>query len=128
MVRLVRRLFVLLLVIVVVGETSGVARAFGPGSSVHCCCGTHAAARPCPCPDCPVTLHRAAPHDIGAATLAAGRDCNGAAADEVGVLTVLAIAPHALYPFAAPAAVGAAFFAPPSPLRGRAVDVGRPPP
>ncbi|MGZ3439085.1 MAG: hypothetical protein ACXVDD_06205 [Polyangia bacterium] len=128
MVRLCRRVLVLLLVLVVVGETSGVARAFGPGSSVHCCCGTHAAARPCPCPDCPVTLHRAPPRDEGDARLAAGRDCSGATADDAGVLTVLAVAPRPLFAVAAPELVGAAYVAAPTPLRGRAVDVGRPPP
>ena len=126
--RLVRRVLVLLLVVVVLGEASGVARAFGPGSSVHCCCGTHSAARPCPCPDCPVTLHRAAPRDVGDARLAAGHDCNGSAADEVGVLTMLAVAPHTMLAVAAPAPIGAAHVAAPTPLVGRAVDVGRPPP
>jgi hypothetical protein len=127
-VRLVRRVLVLLLVLVVVGETSGVARAFGPGSSVHCCCGTHAAARPCPCPDCPVTLHRAPTRDEGDARLAAGRDCDGASADDVGVLRVLAVAPRTIFAFAAPDPIGAADVTAPTPLRGRAVDVGRPPP
>ncbi|MCU1278854.1 MAG: hypothetical protein JWM53_2400 [bacterium] len=121
-------MLVLLLALVVVGESSGVARAFGPGSTVHCCCGTHSAARPCPCPDCPVTLHRATPHDVGDARLAAGRDCNGSSADEVGVLGMLAVAPHAIFAALAPDAIGAAHVAAPSPLHGRAVDVGRPPP
>jgi hypothetical protein len=123
-----RRVLVLLLVLVVVGETSGVARAFGPGSSVHCCCGTHSAARPCPCPDCPVTLHRAPPSDAGDARVAAGRDCNGASSDDVGVLTVLAVAPRMIFAVAAPNPIGAAHVDAPTPLRGRAVDVGRPPP
>src|SRR4051812_36518695 len=115
--RLVRRVLALLLVLAVIGETSGVARAFGPGSTVHCCCGTHASARPCPCPDCPVTLHRAAPHDIGDAQLAAGRDCNGSTSDDAGVLSVLAVVADTMFAVAAPAFSGAAYVAPPAPLR-----------
>ncbi len=125
---LARRVLVLVLALVVVGETSGVARAFGPGATVHCCCGAHASARPCPCPDCPVTLRRAPRHDLGDARLTAAPDCDGADAGDPGVLHVVAIAP------AAPAAIGtpspsrALAFAAPSSLCSRAVDVGRPPP
>ncbi|HEX6839787.1 MAG TPA: hypothetical protein VF334_24595 [Polyangia bacterium] len=125
---LVRRVLVCLLVLVVVGETSGVARAFGPGATVHCCCGAHASARPCPCPDCPVTLRRAPRHDLGAAQLTPPRDCDGAGAGDPGVLHVVALAPHARFAVAIPAPAGALAFAAPSPLAGRAVDVGRPPP
>ena len=125
---LARRTFALLLVLVVVGETSGVARAYGPGATVHCCCGAHASARPCPCPDCPVTLRRAPRHDIGAAQLSAARECDGADAGDPGTLHVLAIAPPVRFAVATPAPTGALAFAAPSPLRGRAVDVGRPPP
>ena len=124
----VRRVLVCLLVLVVVGETSGVARAYGPGATVHCCCGAHASARPCPCPDCPVTLRRAPRHDVGAAQLTAPRDCDGASAGDPGVLHVVAIAPHARVAVAILAPAGALAFAAPSPLSGRAVDVGRPPP
>ena len=126
--RLVRRLLVCLLVLVVVGETSGVARAFGPGATVHCCCGAHASARPCPCPDCPVALRRAARHDIGDARLAAAHDCSGASAEEAGVLSVLAVAPRAPLAVATIDPVRLAYTATASPLRSRAVDVGRPPP
>jgi hypothetical protein len=128
MVERMRRLLVCLLVFVVIGETSGVARAFGPGATVHCCCGAHASARPGPCPDCPVTLRRAPRHDIGAAQLTAAPDCTGADAGDPGVLHVVAIAPPAPLAVANRAPATALAFAAPSPLRGRAVDVGRPPP
>ena len=58
--RLVRRVLVCLLVLVVLGETSGVARAIG--AERRPCTAAAArtpSARPCPCPDCPVTLRRA---------------------------------------------------------------------
>ncbi|HEX9100948.1 MAG TPA: hypothetical protein VF997_02025 [Polyangia bacterium] len=123
-----RRVLVCLLVFVVVGETSGVARALGPGATVHCCCGAHASARPCPCPDCPVTLRRAPRHDVGDARLGAAHDCAGATAGDPGVLHVVAIAPRARLAVASSPPTGRLAFAAPSPLRGRAVDVGRPPP
>lgn len=126
-----RRVLVCALVLLVIGETSGVARAFAPGATVPCCCGAHSAARPCPCPDCPVSLHRPPRDDHGQRAqvrLAAGRDCEGAAADEPGLLTVVALA--ALEPTSvwAPRAVRRLGYAAPLPLHGRAVDVGRPPP
>jgi len=127
-VRLVRRLLVCLLVLVVVGETSGMARAIGPGATVHCCCGAHASARPCPCPDCPVTLHRAAPHDIGAARMTAAHDCSGGDAGDPGVLSVRAIAPELFSAVAAPHPRRFAYVPVASPFRTRAVDIGRPPP
>ncbi len=123
-----RRLFVCLLALVVIGETSGVARAFGPGATVHCCCGAHASARPCPCPECPVTLRRAPRHDLGDARLTAPPDCDGADAGDPGVLHVVAVAPAPLPAVAAPAPSPRLAFAAPSRLFGRAVDVGRPPP
>ncbi|HSN31816.1 MAG TPA: hypothetical protein VLU41_03960 [Ideonella sp.] len=126
--RLVRRTLVVLLVLVVVGETSGVARAFGPSATVHCCCGVHASARPCRCPDCPVALRRALRHDLGAAQLLATHDCDGNDGGDPGVLHVVAIAPRVPAAAAAPSPMDALAFAAPSPLRGRAVDVGRPPP
>ncbi|HEY1585947.1 MAG TPA: hypothetical protein VGH63_09690 [Polyangia bacterium] len=126
--RLVRRTLVLLLVLVVVVETSGVARAIGPGETVHCCCGSHAAARPCPCPDCPVTLRRAAPHDIGAAQLSAAHDCSGGDAGDPGVLAVRAIAPILALAVAAPRPRRFAYVVASAPVRTRAVDIGRPPP
>jgi hypothetical protein len=128
-VRLVRRVLVCLLVLVVLGETSGVARAIGPTETVHCCCGSHAAARPCPCPDCPVTLRRAAPHDIGNPQLTAARDCSGGGdAGDPGVLAVRAIAPALFSALAAPHPRRFAYVAVASPFRTRAVDIGRPPP
>ena len=68
------------------------------------------AARPCPCPDCPVTLHRAPPRDEGDARLAAGRDCSGATADEAGVLTHARRSRRAhVFAVAAPDPIGAAY-------------------
>lgn len=123
-----RRVLVCLLAVIVLGETSGVARAYGPGATVHCCCGAHASARPCPCPDCPVTLRRAPRHDIGAAQLAAAPDCDGSALHDPGILHLVALASHAPFSVAAPAPHGALAFAAPSALCSRAVDIGRPPP
>jgi hypothetical protein len=127
-VRLVRRVLVCLLVLVVLGETSGVARAIGPNETVHCCCGSHAAARPCPCPDCPVTLRRAAPHDIGAAQFIAAHDCTGGDPGDPGVLAIRAVSPDRSHPIAAPHPHRLAYVAVTSPFRTRAVDIGRPPP
>ncbi|MCA1664522.1 MAG: hypothetical protein LC659_09670 [Myxococcales bacterium] len=126
--RLVRRVLVCLLVLVLVGETSGVARAIGPGTIVRCCCGAHATARPCPCPDCPVTLRRAAQHDVGAARLTAAHDCSGADAGDPGVLAVRAIAPASRDFVTAPHPRRFAYVFVASPVRTRAVDIGRPPP
>lgn len=119
-------MFACLLVLVVAVETSGLARAIGPSATVHCCCGPHASARPCDCPDCPATLRRAAHHDLGAARLTADH-CDGHSASEPGVLRVLAVVTP-LVLLAAPELRGFFAFAPPSPLGGRAVDIGRPPP
>ena len=121
-------MLVCLLVLVVVGETSGIARAIGPGETVHCCCGAHAAARPCPCPDCPVTLRRARPHNLGAAQLTAARDCSGGDAADPGVLAVRATAPEGVFAIAAPHPRRFAYAVATSPFGTRAVDVGRPPP
>lgn len=123
-----RRALVCLLVVALVGETSGVARAFGPGATVHCCCGAHASARPCPCPDCPVTLRRAPAHDVGASQLAAARECDGADAGDPGVLHVVAVSPRAPSSIAAPPPTGALDSFAPSALRTRSVDPTRPPP
>lgn len=122
------RLLVCLLLIVFVGETSGVARAFGAAATVRCCCGAHASARPCPCPDCPVTLRRAAPHDLGSARFAAAAGCAGSAGDDIGLLRVAAVAPRAPFVLGRPAALVMRPVAASSVLRTRAVDVGRPPP
>lgn len=123
-----RRVLVCLLVLAFVGESSGVARAFGPGATVHCCCGAHAAARPCPCPDCPVTLRRAPRHNLGAPQFTAAPDCDGSGARDPGILHVVAVAPHARVAVAVPSPIAVLAFAAPSPLRTRAVDIGRPPP
>ncbi|MDB4969558.1 MAG: hypothetical protein JWN44_5247 [Myxococcales bacterium] len=123
---MVRRLGVCVLVLLVLGETSGLARAFGPGSTVHCCCGTHASARPCPCPDCPVTMLRAAAHDH-ATRLMAGRDCRGERSDDPGVLTVVALV-AAAPALDAPLLRATLDFVSPSAILDRFSDVARPPP
>ena len=123
-----RRALVCLLVLALVGETSGVARAFGPGATVRCCCGAHASARPCPCPDCPVTLRRAPARNAGPSHIGAARACDGADAGDPGVLHVVAVSPRAPFSIAAPFATGALASFAPSPLRTRALDPTRPPP
>jgi hypothetical protein len=126
-VKLGRRIAVCVLVLLMWGETSGLARAFGPGSTVHCCCGTHASARPCPCPDCPVTILRA--HDAGDhdTRLTAGRDCSGSRLDDPGILTVVALA--VVTPSLAPPLTHApATFPSAIAFTDRNPDVPRPPP
>jgi hypothetical protein len=123
--RLVRRLLACVLLLLVVGETSGVARAFGPGSTVRCCCGPHASARPCPCPDCPVMRLRAHRHEASAAAL--GRNCSGPRDDDPGILSIVALAvtPPAL----AVDRIGVAFALASAPApRVRWLDAARPPP
>jgi hypothetical protein len=127
-VRLARRIFAVAIVLLLVGESSGLARAFGAGSTIDCCCGPHSTARPCRCPDCPVssrrTLHAAPTGDH----LFADHGCDGAGADEAGVLAVLAL------PLSAPPATAgprfAGFVAALAVLvrSGRALEVDRPPP
>jgi hypothetical protein len=127
-VRLAHRLLAVAIVLLLAGESSGLARAFGPGSSITCCCGPHSTARPCRCPDCPVstrrTLHAAPPGDH----LFADHGCDGAGADDPGVLTVLAL------PLTTPPATAGPRFAgvvatPALVIRsGRALEVDRPPP
>ncbi len=125
--RLAPRIFACLLVVVVAVETSGVARAIGPAATVHCCCGAHASARPCPCPDCPVTLRRAAPKDVGDARIAADPGCDGHSAADPGVLTVLAVvAPLIAVVVPEPRAFVASYSR--SSLHTRTLDVARPPP
>ena len=126
--RLAYRFLAVAIVLLLVGESSGLARAFGPGSTIDCCCGPHSTARPCRCPDCPVssrrTLHAAPAGDH----LFADHGCDGAGADEAGVLSVLAL------PFAPPPATAAprvAGFVAALPVlirSGRALEVDRPPP
>jgi hypothetical protein len=127
-VRFLRRVFACVLVLLLIGESSGIARAFGPGATVHCCCGDHTSARPCPCPDCPVLRVRGHHHDGDAeARLAAGRDCSGGSADDPGILTVVAVAIVSLA-VPVPSLRDTLTFAPPRSLRDRTVDAARPPP
>jgi hypothetical protein len=114
-----------MLLVLLVGETSGVARAFGPGSTVRCCCGPHASARPCPCPDCPVMRLRAHEHEAWAA--AVGPNCSGARDEDPGILSIvaLALAPPALAIHTT--AVSLAFASPLAP-RTRPLEADRPPP
>jgi hypothetical protein len=124
--RLGRRVLACLLTLLVLGEVSGVARAFGPGATVHCCCGAHMSARPCPCPDCPAARVRL-PHKREAARLDAARNCDGASADDPGVLQVLAAlpSPPAIVVTSTRAAVA---LVAPTRLRSRTLDPTRPPP
>lgn len=126
--QLARRLFACVLVLALLGETSGVARAYGPGAWVHCCCGIHSSARPCRCDTCPVAKLRtpAVEHDDG--RVAGARHCDGSVAGDPGVLRVVATLTELPAPPSLPLSLAATFFAEPTPLRGRAVDVGRPPP
>lgn len=94
--RRARQIGVLFIVALLVVETAGVARAFGRGARVSCCCGTHATARPCKCKRCPAARQHAR-DDGGGDRLAAGRDCDG---DVVGdeVLKPLAVVTRPLWP------------------------------
>jgi hypothetical protein len=127
-VRPVQRLFACVLVLLVIGESSGVARAFGLSSDVTCCCGTHASARPCGCRACPAAPHR---HRLAAEgdQLTATHDCDGGGhAAAPGVLAVRALPPTLVAVVDLPALVGLIARATPLCRAGRAVDVGRPPP
>jgi hypothetical protein len=124
-----RRVLACLLALLVLGEVSGVARAFGPGATVHCCCGGHASARPCPCPDCPAAVVRA-PRAHGAPAQARldGRNCDGSSTtDDPGVLRVLAALP-ALSELSPAPVRGVVDFVPPVALSDRSPDPSRPPP
>jgi hypothetical protein len=123
-----RRAVACVLALLVLGEVSGVARAYGPGSSVHCCCGEHASARPCPCAACPSRRVRSAGGVAPVQScLGAGRDCHGASADDPGVLLMLAALSS---PPALAASVDGGRLELPAPRRlvGRALDLRRPPP
>jgi len=69
--RTVRRALALLLMLLMLVETAGLAQAFGQDARVHCCCGPHAAARRCRCPSCPVKKRR-----FQGASLSAGGGCS----------------------------------------------------
>jgi hypothetical protein len=120
-----RVLVALLLSLLVVGESAGVARAMGAGSMIRCCCGAHAVARACNCLHCPVKLRRAHAHDHAEPQLAARGAC--VPLGEEGVLVVvatLAPAPALAVPRrAAPLAA-----APPRTLHDRVTEPARPPP
>jgi hypothetical protein len=127
-VRLAYRALAIAIVLLLVGESSGLARAFGRGSTIDCCCGPHSTARPCRCPDCPVSARRTLRAAPAGDHLLADHGCDGAGADEAGVLTVLAL------PLGAPPATAgprfAGFVTAPSVLvrSGRALELDRPPP
>jgi len=125
--RALRSLLACALALLLVGEASGVARAFGRGASVACCCGAHFAARPCPCPDCPSSTQRALTRAPSGARVDAGHACDGAGSDPAGVLQVLATLPAAPALAAAPAARPSVLVRRAEP-RGRIVELDRPPP
>lgn len=108
-----RRGCALVLMLLVVIETGGLARAFAADASVHCCCGEHSAARRCDCKSCPVSLrgHRAA---ATGDRLTGGGPCRHATVDgavlimlalEAPALPVLASDPPARAPCPLPAAL-----------------------
>jgi hypothetical protein len=74
-----------------------------------------------------VTL-REKPRDLGDARFASARDCDGGSRGDPGVLRVLAVTDEAQVAISLPNQVRIRYLAAPSPLRSRAVDVGRPPP
>ena len=120
------RLLAVLLAALVLLEGSGLARAFGEGATVHCCCGDHSAARRCRCKACP-TARRGATARADGDRLAAARECDGVSGD-AGVLMIVAVpAPvTALLPVQPPAV--RVFATAPPPLIDRAPDFARPPP
>jgi hypothetical protein len=123
---LVGRFLALLLAALVLLEGSGFARAFGEGATVHCCCGSHSAARRCRCKACP-TARRGTPPRADGDRLAASRECDGVSGD-AGVLVIVAVpVPAAPAAPILPPAVRVLAVAP-SPLVTRPLDFGRPPP
>lgn len=127
-VRRSRALFACLLALVLLGESSGLARAFGPGTSVRCCCGEHQVARPCHCPSCPATRSERTSLQPEEQHLCAGRDCNGDSLNDPGVLRVLAPALERAALVFVPLASAHEMPAAPLPLRGRILELNRPPP
>jgi hypothetical protein len=120
-------MLVLLLMTLVLVEGAGVARAFGSASSIECCCGKHAKARPCGCRSCPAKRGR---HDAAAdTTLTERAPCSGGdTIDDGAILQVVAEAPAAP-PLLSPAPPAGAILLvvvtePPS----RVADPARPPP
>lgn len=84
-----RALFALLLAMLVIVESAGVARAIGFRTMVSCCCGRHHVARPCHCLRCPSKLRAQPPAEHGAE--AAVHPLSACVPHgEDGVLTVLA--------------------------------------
>jgi hypothetical protein len=126
-VRLVQRLLACLLVLLVVGESSGLARAFSQKSAVSCCCGSHWAARPCRCPDCPASARKRTVTPSGDHLLA-DHDCDGAGSDDATVLSVVAVVMAQPSAARAPGPVAALRGATVLVRSGRAVEVDRPPP
>ncbi len=116
------RVFIAALVLL---EGTGIARAFGHGGDVSCCCGEHSAARECHCHDCPVVKRRTL-HAPDAARLDAARDCDGQVAnDTLLVMVALPPAPLGLSSLLDGAALSAQ--APTIPPL-RLIEAGRPPP
>ncbi len=119
-----RAALALLLCVLVVGESAGIARARGASSLVHCCCGAHSVARACRCLSCPLRLRHGHPHDD--ARLGAADACPGGAveADALRVAAVLPAAPRAPAREAGVALVAGVARRPPT----ISLDPARPPP
>ena len=97
--RFARRALAVLVTILIVMESAGVAQAVGSGATVHCCCGPHSAARKCRCSSCPVVKRRE--RGKTTARLAAGGDCDARSGDGARLVT-LAVPPAPLPSLAAP--------------------------
>jgi hypothetical protein len=113
----------LVVTLLVVGESAGVARAFDAGSRVDCCCGSHAIARACHCLHCPTALRHARKHQD--ARITAPDRCQPALHDGLLVVTAVIVA--------APTVAASVFYTHVAPagreaLRSIALDPARPPP
>jgi hypothetical protein len=92
-----RRIFALLMALLIWSEGAGVARALSADATVDCCCGTHSATRRCKCLHCPVGLRNNSP---AKQTLAAPSSCTAHSSDEM--LLVIATLPPGAPALAAP--------------------------
>lgn len=118
----------LLLSLLVVGESAGVARAMGLGSTVSCCCGRHVIARPCPCSTCPARRRLVESSDghahASAAVIPVGTCMPSSEAGVLAVLATPTIAPA----FFVPRLVAELALETPLALRSIAIETARPPP
>lgn len=123
---MLRRLTAALLCALVLVEGAGVARGFGRGTQVRCCCGTHASARRCKCKACPIAMRREGrvpAHD----GLAAGQSCAEQGDEAVLAVVALPARPFGIVLVAPPPARAERHRIGPPP-RGHALELPRPPP